>query len=142
LKTPVVFIETLAAVTRFAPRPLLLLGGHMHEIKVLCVENHPEWLTLLQSMLVNNGYSVLSAISGREALDLLEANPIDGVLLESDLPDATGASVRARMKRIKPDVPVLMFNGISSQTPFLLRFFVRYLQQPLHPDRTYDDLYT
>lgn len=114
----------------------------MNEIRVLCVENHPESMTVLRSMLAGNGYCVLSAISGREALDLLEANPIDGVLLETDLPDASGASVRAHMKRIKPDVPVLMFSGISSQTPFLLSFFFRYLQHPAHPDRTYDDLYT
>jgi CheY-like chemotaxis protein len=114
----------------------------MNDIRVLCVENHPESLTLLESILVNNGYSVLSALSGQEALNLLETHAIDGVLLESELPDATGASVRACMKRIKPDVPVLMFDGISSQTPFLLRFFVRYLQHPVHPDRAYDDLYT
>ena len=114
----------------------------MNEIKVLCVENRPESMTMLCSILANNGYSVVSAISGSEALDLLETNAIDGVLLEADLPDATGASVRACMKRMKPDVPVLMFNGISSQTPFLLRFFVRYLQQPMRPDCAYDDLYT
>lgn len=114
----------------------------MNEIKVLCVESHPEAMTLLRSILANNGYSVISAINGREALDLLEWNAIDGVLLEHDLPDATGASVRARMKRLKPDVPVLLFSGISSQTPFLLSFFIRYLQHPVHPDRAYDDLYT
>ena len=114
----------------------------MNEIKVLCVENRPESMTMLCSILANNGYAVVSAISGSEALDLLETNAIDGVLLEADLPDATGASVRACMKRMKPDVPVLMFNGISSQTPFLLRFFVRYLQQPMRPDCAYDDLYT
>ncbi len=114
----------------------------VNEIKVLCVESHPKAMTLLRSILASNGYSVISAINGREALDLLELNAIDGVLLEHDLPDATGVAVRARMKRIKPDVPVLMFNGISSQTPFLLNFFIRYLQQPAHPDRAYDDLYT
>lgn len=114
----------------------------MNEIKVLCVENHPESMTILRSILANNGYSVVSAISGSKALDLLETNAIDGVLLEADLPDATGASARASMKRIKPDIPVLMFNGISSQTPFLLRFFARYLQHPVHSDSAYDDLYT
>lgn len=114
----------------------------MNEIRVLCVESHPESMTALCSILANNGYSVVSAINGRQALDLLEAHPIDGVLLESDLPDAAGASVRACMKRMKPEVPVLMFNGISSQTPFLLRFFVRYLQHPARPDSAYDDLYT
>lgn len=114
----------------------------MNEIRVLCVESRPEAMTVLRSVLANNGYSVVSAVNGSEAIDLLEWNAIDGVLLEHDLPDATGVSVRARMKQIKPDVPVLLFSGISSQIPFLLNFFIRYLQHPVHPDRAYDDLYT
>lgn len=114
----------------------------MNEIKVLCVESHPEAMTLLRSILGNSGYSVISAINGKEALDLLEWNAVDGVLLEHDLPDATGASVRVCMKRVKPDVPILLFSGISSQTPFLLNFFIRYLRHPVHSDRAYDDLYT
>jgi len=33
--------------------------------------------------------------------------------------------VRAEMKRIKPDISVLLFAGIGSQTAFLLRFLTR-----------------
>jgi hypothetical protein len=39
-------------------------------------------------------------------------------------------AVRAEMKRIKPDVSVLLFAGVGSQTPFLLRFLDAYLQSP------------
>jgi response regulator RpfG family c-di-GMP phosphodiesterase len=139
----VFFPETFEAATPIPTSTFTFYSEDIvNEIKVLCVENHPESMTILRSILANNGYSVVSAISGSEALDLLETNAIDGVLLEADLPDATGASVRACMKRMKPEVPVLMFNGISSQTPFLLRFFARYLQHPVHPDSAYDDLYT
>jgi len=114
----------------------------VYEIKVLCVENHPESMTLLRAILSNHGFDVLPATTGGQALTLLQLHPIDGVLLENDLPDASGAAVRADMKRIKPDVPVLLFDGITSQTPFLVRFFDSYLRHPMRPDSAYDDLYT
>lgn len=112
----------------------------MNEIRVLCVENHPEYLNILEGILEGIGYQVLAATTGRQALETLQAQSVDGVLLEYDLPDATGSSVRAEMKRICPDVPVLMFAGIGSQTPFLLRFFDHYLRDPARAIHSLDSL--
>ena len=53
--------------------------------------------------------------------------------MEYDLPDATASALRREMKRIKPDVPVLLFAGIGSQTRFLLRFLDAYLRNPERP---------
>ena len=94
----------------------------MGDVRVLCVENHIEYLDALKYMLETAGYEVLSATTGSQGLSILMKQPIHGVLLEYDLPDATGSAVRAEMKRIKPEVPVLLFTGLGSQTPFLLRF--------------------
>ncbi|MGA7381061.1 MAG: response regulator [Terriglobales bacterium] len=112
----------------------------MTDIKVLCVENHPEYMGALKYMLESAGYEVMTATTGGQALDLVRANSVLGVLVEYDLPDATGSAVRAEMKRIKPEVPVLLFNGVGSQTPFLLRFFDSYLRNPERPGDVFDDL--
>ncbi len=112
----------------------------MSDIRVLCVENHPEYMDALKYMLETAGYRVMAATSGDQALRLLTTREIDGVLLEYDLPDATGTAVRAEMKRIKPDVPVLLFAGLGSQTPFLLRFFDSYLRNSESPGDVFDDL--
>jgi DNA-binding response OmpR family regulator len=108
----------------------------MSHIRVLCAENHPEYMGALKYMLQTAGYEVMVATNGDQALRLLTTLDVDGVLLEYDLPDATGIAVRAEMKRIKPDVPVLLFAGVGSQTPFLFRFLDAYLQSParLEPD--------
>ncbi len=100
----------------------------MDAVKVLCVENQVEYLETLKIMLEDAGYEVISATNGKQGLLMLRKNQIEGVLLEYDLPDATGAAVRAEMKRIKPEIPVLLFAGIGSQTPFLIRFFDSYLR--------------
>jgi DNA-binding response OmpR family regulator len=112
----------------------------MSNVRVLCVENHPEYMGALKYMLETAGYEVTAATTGDQALHLLTTLHVDGVLLEYDLPDATGSAVRAEMKRIKPDVPVLLFAGIGSQTPFLPRFFDSYLRNAERREDVFEDL--
>jgi CheY-like chemotaxis protein len=100
----------------------------MSAMKILCVENRPEDMAVLAYMLEGIGYEVMPAVNGDEAVDLLSKQAIDGVLLEYDLPDATGAAVREQLKAIRPDIPVLLFTRVGAQTPFMLRFFDAYLR--------------
>ena len=94
----------------------------------------------LKYMRETAGYVVMPATTDGQAVHLLTTLPVDGVLLEYDLPDAPGSAVRAEMKRVKPDVPILLFNGLGSQTPFLLRFFDAYLRNSERPVEVFDDL--
>ena len=112
----------------------------MTDLKVLCVENHPEYMGALKYMLESAGYEVMTATTAGQALDLMRAHPVRGVLLEYDLPDAVGTAVRVEMKRIKPEVPVLLFNGVGNQTPFLLRFFDSYVRNSERPESVFEDL--
>jgi len=105
----------------------------MHTINVLCVENHAENLQTLRFILERAGYKVISASTGEQGVSMLKRQPIEGVLLEYDLPDATGATVRAEMNRIKPEIPILLFAGVGSQTPFLIKFFDSYLRNAERP---------
>ncbi|MGC2195633.1 MAG: response regulator [Terriglobales bacterium] len=97
-------------------------------MRVLCVEHCPASLSALQGKLENAGYEVIPAANGQQAVSLFAAQAVDGVLLEYDLPDRTGTSVREEMKRIKPEIPVLLFSGLGPQTRMLLRFFDAYLR--------------
>jgi CheY-like chemotaxis protein len=101
----------------------------MDGIKVLCVENHPESMATLKCMLEGIGCDVMPATSAEEALDLLANQTVDGVLLEDNLPCASGVTIRCQMKTIRPEVPVFVFAGISRQTPFMVRFFYAYLHK-------------
>ena len=106
----------------------------MNTAKVLCVENQPEHLDVLKCMLEGAGYEVLCAATGTQALIVFTRQDLQGVLLEYDLPDVTGSALRAEMKRIKPEVPILLFSGVGSQTPFLIRFFDSYLRNGKTPE--------
>jgi DNA-binding response OmpR family regulator len=112
----------------------------MEPIKVLCVESDLEYMDALRSMMEGAGYQVMAAATGSQAIALLSGHQVHGVLLEYDLPDANGNTVRMEMKRMKPDVPVLLFSRIGSQTPFLLRFFDAYLRNADKPEAVFEEL--
>jgi CheY-like chemotaxis protein len=100
----------------------------MNGMKILCVEDQPDNLEVLTFMLEGIGYEVMPATNGDQAVDMFSKESIDGVLLEYNLPDASGVDVREQLKAMRPDIPVLLFTGVGDQTPFMLRFFDAYLR--------------
>jgi response regulator RpfG family c-di-GMP phosphodiesterase len=100
----------------------------MSGMTILCVEDQSEYMATLRCMLEGIGYEVMPASNGKEAMGLLANQTIDGVLLEYSLPDAAGSELRAQLKAMRPHVPILLFEGIGSQTPVMLRFFDSYLR--------------
>lgn len=84
----------------------------MSVVRVLCVENHQEHLDALLYMLKAAGYEVVSATTAAQAMNLFIKQNVQGVLMEYDLPDVTGSAVRAEMKRLRPEISVLLFTGI------------------------------
>jgi len=80
---------------------------------VLCIDDYETsaagWCLFLQSF----GYSVTTAFSAQEGLQLFATSPVDLVMLDYTMPDLNGGEVAEAMKRMKPHVPVLLFSGIS-----------------------------
>lgn len=80
---------------------------------ILCIDDHKTsvagWCLYLQSA----GYSVETAYSPQEGLQLFATQPIDLVLLDYAMPEVNGREVAAMMKRMKPNVRIVMFSGVS-----------------------------
>lgn len=103
-------------------------GDSRPSAKVLCVESQYDHWIALRYMLEAHGYEVVHASTGEQALDVLRVENVDGILLEYDLPDGTGAELRPRLKKLKPEVPILLFAGVGAQTPFLVNCFDAYFR--------------
>jgi response regulator RpfG family c-di-GMP phosphodiesterase len=100
----------------------------MNTVRVLCIENQVDDLATLRRLLEMAGYEVVSASTGKQGLLLLATQSIQAVLVEYDLPDIAGDILQAEIRRIKPDVPTLLFAGGVSQTSSLIRFFDAYFR--------------
>ena len=50
-------------------------------------------------------------------MGLFGCNPVDLVVTDQLLPDLSGVEMIAEMKRIKPDVPVLLLTGLVDAPP-------------------------
>ena len=97
-------------------------------MKILCVEDHPEYMAIVTCALEGIGYEVMPARNEGQAIHLLTKQPIDGVLLKDNLPDVTGGVLRSKLKAIRPEIPILLFAGVGKQTTHMLRFFDAYLR--------------
>ncbi|HET7751943.1 MAG TPA: response regulator [Terriglobales bacterium] len=86
---------------------------------ILCVDDEQHGLMIRQMLLERVGYSVLTAASAREGLELFSCRPVDAVVLDYYLPDLDGGLVATAMRLIKPDVPIIMFSvqwGLPDET--------------------------
>jgi two-component system cell cycle sensor histidine kinase/response regulator CckA len=82
---------------------------------ILLVDDERIILDVGEEVLKTMGYNVLLASSGKEALDHMERNKesIDMVILDMIMPEMSGGEVFDRIKKLKPDVKVLLSSGYS-----------------------------
>lgn len=84
---------------------------------ILCIDDYETGLTVRKAFLEAKGYRVLAASSGRQGLELLASNPVDGVVVDYKMPEMDGEAVSAEIRRIKPGVPILLFSGYAAEIP-------------------------
>jgi len=85
-----------------------------HRRTVLLVDDEPDVLRLFKRILSAEGALILAAESGAEALEIAQQNRLDLVILDIKLPDISGTEVLRRLRRIDPDVPVLIVTSYGS----------------------------
>jgi two-component system response regulator ResD len=82
--------------------------------KILIVEDEPALRNLLKTCLVKEGYQVLEAKDGQEALDIFYGENISLVILDIMLPKLDGFEV-LRTLRLESDVPVLILTARNTE---------------------------
>jgi len=78
---------------------------------ILCIDDEPRGLEVRKAVLQRKGYNVLTATSGREGLDLFAANPIRAVVLDYAMPEMNGSEVAAELRRLNPEVKILLLSA-------------------------------
>jgi CheY-like chemotaxis protein len=83
------------------------------EFVILCVDDEPIPLKLRKLVLEKQGYRVVVATSGSEALETLGRQRIDLVLTDLLMPGVSGTELARRAKERAPQVPVVLFSGVN-----------------------------
>ncbi len=84
---------------------------------LLCIDDHSDVLAIMSEFLQVSGYSVLTASSGHSGLKLLAENKVDGVIVDYEMPRRMGDAVAKDIRRLHPDLPILMFSGYVPEIP-------------------------
>src|SRR5260370_4573043 len=80
---------------------------------ILCIDDDRAGLAARKELLEISDYEVLTAQSGEQGLGLFASHPIDAVVLDYKMPGMNGDRVARQMRRVKPDVPLLLLSGYS-----------------------------
>ncbi|MFM1789551.1 MAG: hypothetical protein RLZZ12_900 [Actinomycetota bacterium] len=83
-------------------------------IKVLVVEDESSFSEALEFLLGKEGFGVVTAADGREALNKFDQGGIDLVLLDLMIPEVSGTEV-CKYIRSKSDVPVIMLTAKDTE---------------------------
>ena len=75
---------------------------------ILCVDDNEQELSVLAFMLATNGYRVLAALNGQEAIGMFAAATVDLVLADFTMPQMNGNQLVGRLKQIAPHIPMLL----------------------------------
>lgn len=75
---------------------------------ILCVDDNEQELSVLAFMLNTNGYRVLAASSGHEAIGMFTGNPVDLVLTDFAMPQMNGSQLVSRLKQIAQHIPMIL----------------------------------
>ena len=80
---------------------------------VLVVDDEKNYLVVLEELLSEEGYEVLTASCGSEALNIIENTPVQTVLSDIKMPAMTGIELLDRITAIDPDLPVILMTAYA-----------------------------
>jgi two-component system response regulator PilR (NtrC family) len=82
--------------------------------RILVVDDERSMRELLAIVLGREGYEVVAAENGRQALDELERRPVDLLISDIHMPDMTGLDVLRTAKGLNPDLAGIMVTAFAS----------------------------
>ena len=80
-------------------------------IKVLLVDDAQDFVHYMKKRLVARGIDIFTAFNGQESLSIVKKEPLDVVVLDVLMPGIDGLETLQEIKRLKPDVEVIMLTG-------------------------------
>ena len=78
---------------------------------ILIVDDEKNYLTILSALLEDEGFEVLTAPGGSEALEIHKSSDLDLILTDMKMPKMDGIELLENIKENDPDLPVIMMTA-------------------------------
>ncbi len=78
--------------------------------KILVVDDEPRYLRLLEANLLTDGYEVVTASDGLQAVETFSANPVDLILMDVMMPNLDGFAACQRIRQFS-NVPIIILTA-------------------------------
>ncbi len=82
--------------------------------KILVVDDEKGMRDFLSIMLKKEGYEVVAADGGRDAIDLIKDDSFDLVITDIKMPRLDGITVLSVTRETDPHIPVIMITAFAS----------------------------
>jgi two-component system response regulator HydG len=83
----------------------------MEKLKVLLVDDELDLLEIIRSRIATWGYDLIEASSGKAAVEAVERQKPDMVVLDYRMPDMDGVATLKKIRQINSKIPVIMFTA-------------------------------
>lgn len=82
---------------------------------VLVIDDEPDTVDFIRTLLEDNGYSTSTAADAKQALDLIDTQRPDLITLDITMPTMSGVKFYREMKEndARKDIPIIIVTGVS-----------------------------
>jgi len=84
--------------------------------RILCTEDDPDTRALVKYVLRGEGYEVITAEHGAEALRLAQSQSFDLFLVDSWLPGMSGDELTQKIREFNSTTPILFYSGAAQDS--------------------------
>lgn len=90
----------------------------MDKKKILLVDDEIDFLQLLRARLETNGFNVVTAMNGKEALEKFREQKPDALILDVMMPEINGLEVLKAVRKENKAVPIFIITAFSNEERF------------------------
>lgn len=104
---------------------------------ILIVEDDPSTRKLLSAVLKSNGYNALTSVNGLDALEVLEHNHVDLMVIDVMMPKMNGYELTQTLRESGSQIPMLMLSAKQAVADIKQGFIVGiddYMTKPFDID--------
>lgn len=83
----------------------------MPQSLILCIDDEELGLQVRKLVLEREGYRVLTAPDGPTGLKIFSQESVQAVVLDYFMPDMNGAAVATELRKLRPEVPILLLSA-------------------------------